>query len=154
MREKELRRVGRAELLELLLAQREENDRLQQRVEELEGELHSREIMIENAGTIAEASFQLNGVLDAASNAAVQYIENIKRLNRMLELKAHELGIHTEDIEIPDEVPPEEKSPESEPVHSACSGSTTDYLVRGYSLRDLERILEQEKRQEEIEKFS
>ena len=66
MTDRELKRIGRAELLELLLAQSEENEALQIRIEELEQELRNREIIIANAGTIADAAFQLNGVFDAA----------------------------------------------------------------------------------------
>ena len=149
MTDKELRRIGRAELLELLLAQSEENERLQQRVEELEEELRNREIMIDNAGTIADAAFQLNGVLDAAGNAAVQYIENIKRLNRLLELKAQEMGISKDDILVSEGSPqPEDKRRKPDPAHSVRFSRAADNLVRGYSLNDLERMLEQEKSKE------
>ena len=41
----------------------------------------SREIKISQAGSIAEASMQLNGVFEAAQEAAKQYLENIERLD-------------------------------------------------------------------------
>ena len=145
MTDKELKRIGRAELLELLLAQSEENELLQARVDELEQELRNREIIIENAGTIADAAFQLNGVFEAAGSAAVQYLENIKRLNRQLELKAQEMGIKVEDIEVPGEKAEAEYSSESGTPHTVISGDAASNLVRGYSLSDLERLLAQEK---------
>ena len=146
MTDKELKRIGRAELLELLLAQSEENEALQIRIEELEQELRNREIIIANAGTIADAAFQLNGVFDAAGAAAVQYLENIKRLNRQLELKAQEMGIKVEDIEVPGEKAAEEEhSSESGTAHTVISGEAASDLVRGFSLSDLERLLAQEK---------
>ena len=147
MTDKELKRIGRAELLELLLAQSEENEALQIRIEELEQELRNREIIIANAGTIADAAFQLNGVFDAAGAAAVQYLENIKRLNRQLELKAQEMGIKVEDIEVPGEKAEAETehSSESGTAHTVISGEAASDLVRGFSLSDLERLLAQEK---------
>lgn len=147
MTDKELKRIGRAELLELLLAQSEENEALQIRIEELEQELRNREIIIANAGTIADAAFQLNGVFDAAGAAAVQYLENIKRLNRQLELKAQEMGIKVEDIEVPGEKAETEHNSNSESGtdHTVISGEAASDLVRGYSLSDLERLLAQEK---------
>ena len=149
MTDKELKRIGRAELLELLLGESEENERLQARVEELEQELRNREIIIANAGTIANAAFQLNGVFDAAGNAAVQYLENIKRLNRQLELKAQEMGIKVEDIEVPaHHKEPDRESKKSGTEHALWSGGNTDRVVRGYSLADLEYMLAQEKEKE------
>ena len=147
MTDKELKRIGRAELLELLLTQSEENEALQARIDELEQELRRREIIIENAGTIADAAFQLNGVFDAAGAAAVQYLENIKRLNRQLELKAQEMGIKVEDIEVPGEKAEAENDSNSESgtTHTVVSGEAASNLVRGYSLTDLERLLAQEK---------
>lgn len=147
MTDKELKRIGRAELLELLLTQSEENEALQARIDELEQELRRREIIIENAGTIADAAFQLNGVFDAASGAAVQYLENIKRLNRQIELKAQEMGIKVEDIEVPGEKQEAENDGNSESgtTHNVMSGEAASNLVRGYSLSDLERLLAQEK---------
>ena len=53
MTDKELKRIGRAELLELLLAQSEENEALQARIDELEEELRNRDIIIANAGTVS-----------------------------------------------------------------------------------------------------
>ena len=40
-----------------------------------------RRILLEKAGSIAEASLQLNGVFEAAQKAADQYVENIQSLS-------------------------------------------------------------------------
>ncbi|MBQ2690784.1 MAG: DNA repair protein [Clostridia bacterium] len=81
MTDKELRKLTRAELLEMLISQMKENERLQEQVEELAAQLEDRRIMLEEAGSIAEASLRLNGVFQAAEKAAQQYLENIKRLS-------------------------------------------------------------------------
>ncbi len=78
MIEKELKKMSRSELLELLLDQAETNKLLQKELDELREKLNQREIAISNSGSIAEASLKLNGVFDAAENAVQQYIENVK----------------------------------------------------------------------------
>ena len=77
MTDQELRKLSRKDLLELLISQSRERDTLQAELEEVKAELRSRRICIEHAGSIAEASLQLNGVFEAAQAAAQQYLENI-----------------------------------------------------------------------------
>ena len=81
MTDKELKRLSRAELLEMLLAQAEENEKLKTRLGEMQTRLDNRQIMLAEAGSIAEAALQLNGVFQAAESAAAQYLENIRRLS-------------------------------------------------------------------------
>lgn len=78
--ERELRKLSRADLLELLLAESRENERLRAELDEANRKLASRAIEIENAGSIAEAALRLNGVFEAAERAAQQYLENVRRL--------------------------------------------------------------------------
>lgn len=87
MTDKELQRLKRGELLEILLEQSRENEALKLQLEEknkaideLKEKLENRKIDLEKAGTIAEASFKLNGVFDAAEKAAQQYLENLQEL--------------------------------------------------------------------------
>ncbi len=77
MTDKELRRLSRSELLEMLIAQMQENEKLKQSLEEANAALSNRRIVIEQAGTMAEAALRLNGVFEAADEAARQYLENI-----------------------------------------------------------------------------
>jgi len=81
MTDKELKHLSRAELVELLLAQAEENKGLKLRLDQMQEQLDSRQIKISEAGSIAEAALQLNGVFEAAQNAAAQYLDNIKRFS-------------------------------------------------------------------------
>lgn len=80
MTEKELHKLKRAELLEMMLAQSREIESLRARIEQLEAELADREIRIRESGSIAEAALKLNGVFEAAQAAADQYLENVRRL--------------------------------------------------------------------------
>ena len=81
MTDKELRRMGRRELLELLVAQSRENDRLREQLERADRLLNDRRLQIEQAGSIAEAALQVNQVFTAAQRAADQYLENIRALS-------------------------------------------------------------------------
>jgi len=79
---KELKKLSRAELLELLLEQVEENEKLRQKNEELEKKLEDRVIKITEAGSIAEAALKLNNVFEAAEAAAKQYLDSLKELEK------------------------------------------------------------------------
>lgn len=79
MTDKELKKLSRAELLEMLIAQVKENNSLKRQVETLQEKLRNRQIQIEEAGSIAEASLRINHVFEAAQKAAEQYLENVKR---------------------------------------------------------------------------
>lgn len=77
MTDKELRKLTRTELLELLLVQSKEIDMLNRKLEQLQEQLDRREIALTHAGSIAEAALQLNGVFEAAQAAADQYLKNV-----------------------------------------------------------------------------
>ena len=81
MTDKELRRLSRSELLEMLIAQTEENSQLKIRLEQAEAQLRDRRIEIDKAGSLAEAALSLNGVFQAAEAAAQHYLENIQRIS-------------------------------------------------------------------------
>lgn len=81
MNEKQLRKLRRADLLEMLIEQSRETESLRNEVKELRQKLEEREIKLEKAGSIAEAALQLNSVWEAAEAAAAQYLENLKRLS-------------------------------------------------------------------------
>lgn len=81
MTDRELRKLGRTELLEMLLEQLRENEQLHAQLEVAKKQLMERRIALDKAGSIAEASLQLNGVFQAAQEACKQYIENIEQLS-------------------------------------------------------------------------
>ena len=81
MKDRELRRLSRTDLLELLLAQRKENEQLRCILDETQSQLADRTIKIDNAGSIAEASLQLSGIFTAAQDSCQYYMENIKLLS-------------------------------------------------------------------------
>ena len=85
MTEKELKKLGRAELLEMLISQSEELKKCREQLEEAKARLEDRTIAIDKAGSIAEASLALSGIFDAAQLACMQYTENIRLLSERQE---------------------------------------------------------------------
>lgn len=81
MKETELRRLNRGELLQMLVLQSEETQHLKERIEQLEEQLSAKEIAVCESGTLAEAALRLNGVFEAADQAVEQYKANLIRLN-------------------------------------------------------------------------
>ena len=79
MAEKDLRRLSKTDLLELLIEQGRENLALKQRLEAAEAELAQRRIDIAQSGSIAEAALKLSGVFEAAQKAIDLYRENCER---------------------------------------------------------------------------
>lgn len=79
MDDRNLKKLNRKELLELLVASEEDNVQLRNRLEEQDALLRSKDIKATNAGSLAEAALALNGVFDQADRAAAQYLENIRR---------------------------------------------------------------------------
>lgn len=78
MKNKELKRFSRKELLEILVFQGKEIEELKKQLEEANRKLNERKIMIEEAGSIAEAALRLNDVFRSADEAAKQYIESLR----------------------------------------------------------------------------
>ena len=58
----------------------EENEKLKIRLEQAEAQLRDRRILIDKAGSIAEAALQLNNVFEDADRAVQQYLENVRRM--------------------------------------------------------------------------
>ena len=87
MTDKELRRLSRSELLELLISQMEENEQLKMELEKAQQELKDKRIILKKAGSIAEAAVGLNKIFEAADEAAKQYLESVRQMAAEGELK-------------------------------------------------------------------
>lgn len=74
-----LRKLSRAELLQMLIAQSRELEMTAEQLKQAQQQLESRRLVAEESGSIALAALQLNGVFDAAQRAADQYLENVRR---------------------------------------------------------------------------
>lgn len=82
MPDRELRRMRRAELVEIILALKQTEDRLRAENAALSAQLQERQIHIENAGSIAQAALELNKVFEAAQAAADEYVASVRAANK------------------------------------------------------------------------
>lgn len=85
MTQKELRRLSRGELLEMLIEQSEELQALREKYAQAEAALANREITLNEAGSIAEAALRANGFFEAAQASAQQYLDNVQVLTQRQE---------------------------------------------------------------------
>ena len=85
MTPKELRRLRRSDLMEMLLQLSKENLQLRQDLEDAHRQLEEKQIKIDEAGSLAEAALRLNGIFEAAQAACDQYAENVRIRCRELE---------------------------------------------------------------------
>ena len=78
--DRQLHRLRREELLEILLEIEQENEQLTDENLRLRQQLAQKELTIQEAGSIAEAAMRLSKVFEAAQEAADIYLLNVKRL--------------------------------------------------------------------------
>ena len=79
MKEKELRKLKRIELYEIMLAQSKEIDQLREELEITKQKLEEKELKVANAGSLAEASLQLTQIFTEVQKAADLYLYNIQQ---------------------------------------------------------------------------
>lgn len=85
MTDKELQRLRREDLLQILISQQKQIQDLTEALDSAEAALKDRQIKLDNAGSIAEAALQLNGVFEAAQQAVDDYqAQARKRADEML----------------------------------------------------------------------
>lgn len=78
MTPKELKRLRRIDLIEMLLELSKENLQLRQELEEANARLADKQLHIEEAGSLAEAVLKLNGLFADAQAACDQYEHNVR----------------------------------------------------------------------------
>lgn len=83
---KNLQKLSRLELLELLLAQTRETEMIRKKLEKAEAALTDRYLKVEEAGDLAHAVLAVNQVMESAQVAAKQYLDNIEQMKRETEL--------------------------------------------------------------------
>lgn len=96
MDSKELKKLNRKQLLELLLDQMKRVEELEELLRIAEEKINERILAETEAGSIAEAAMRLNRVFEAAQAAADQYVENVKR---MTDIKMRLRGKSSEQLE-------------------------------------------------------
>jgi chemotaxis regulatin CheY-phosphate phosphatase CheZ len=76
--DKSLRKLSRKELLEILVNQSHRIEHLEAQLREANEKLQMREIVMDNAGSIAEAALRLNQIFQDADAACQQYLDSAK----------------------------------------------------------------------------
>jgi len=78
MADKELRKMNRTELIEIIYAMQQNERTLREENEKLQRLLHDKMIRLGRSGSIAEAALDLNHIFEDAEAAAQQYLESLK----------------------------------------------------------------------------
>lgn len=93
MNNKELKKLSRKDLLEIILAQTNRIEDLETENKKLTIELNSKKIDIESSGSLAEAVVKLSGIFDLAQKTADEYVSLVKVNTKKQETKMKkELG--------------------------------------------------------------
>lgn len=88
MTDKQLKHLSRMELIDIIYELQKQNEENAAQLEKLQAALEEKELHIENAGSIAEAAVQINGVLEAAQAAADQYLLSVRAATADMGAKA------------------------------------------------------------------
>lgn len=111
MTDKELRKLRRADLVEIIYRLQQEKEALQNEFEQtrqtlseenarLMERLQNREVKIANAGSLAEVAASLTGLFEHAQETVELYLYNIKNMQKRENEKLEEIDrIYTETIE-------------------------------------------------------
>ena len=78
MADRDLRRLSRQELIEIIYALKEKEEALSKENEDLRAALSDRKIAISKAGSIAEAALTLNDIFAQAQAAADVYLSSVR----------------------------------------------------------------------------
>ena len=78
MTDRELRRLSRAELVDIIYELQNRNQQCEAEMEKLQKALDDKILKLSSAGSIAEASLKLSGVFEAAQAAADQYLASLE----------------------------------------------------------------------------
>lgn len=87
MNNKELKKLSRKDLLEIILAQTNRIEDLETENKKLTAELNSKKIDIESSGSLAEAVVKLSGIFDLAQKTADEYVSLVKVNTKKQETK-------------------------------------------------------------------
>ena len=79
MTDKELRKLRRDDLLQILINQQKQIDELNAQLEQDKQALASRDLAIRESGSLAEAALKMNGVFEAAQTAADDYLQQMRK---------------------------------------------------------------------------
>ena len=81
MTDKEFKRLGRAQLIDIIYQLQLQVDTLTEQNQALEKDLQDKRLRISRAGNLAEAALEINNCFQTAQAAAEQYLEEIRQMD-------------------------------------------------------------------------
>lgn len=78
MTEKELRKLNRRDLLEMLIFQTKRANELESKLNNARSQLEGKDISLDSVGSMAQAALRLSGIFEAADDAAYKYLEAVR----------------------------------------------------------------------------
>ena len=91
MTDKEFKRLGRSQLIEIIYQLQLEADKLMEQNRALEEALADKRLRINNAGNLANAVLEINDCFRSAQNAAEQYLNEIKAMREETEAQREQI---------------------------------------------------------------
>ena len=85
MTDKEFKRLGRAQLIDIIYQLQLQLDQVNEEKQALESELKDKRLRLQSAGNIAEAALEINDCFRSAQNAAEQYLNEIETIREETE---------------------------------------------------------------------
>lgn len=82
MTDKEFKRLGRPQLIDIIYQLQLQVDELTEKNQKLEQALADKHFRISNAGNIAQAALEMSDCFQSAQNAAEQYLNEIRSLQQ------------------------------------------------------------------------
>ena len=82
---KELKKLNRYQLLELIILQTQQIDDLKAQLLQTQEQLQAQQIRVSQAGSIAEAALQLNDIFETAQSTADLYLQRVKQRDDQIE---------------------------------------------------------------------
>ncbi|MBQ3142642.1 MAG: DNA repair protein [Bacilli bacterium] len=87
MNKNNYKNISKKELLEIMILQSERIEELEKELAIKEKKLNKKEIVIKEAGSIAEATVKLNEIFEHAQQVADDYVFNVKKMIKKEENK-------------------------------------------------------------------
>lgn len=78
---KQLKKLTRLELVEIIVQKAKENEELHKKIQHLQNQLDERMFVCQESGNIAEAALKINQIFEACQKAADDYLNNIHKQN-------------------------------------------------------------------------
>lgn len=83
MTDKEVKRLSRPQLIDIIYQLQTKNEELAEENQRLRNALTSKRIQMEKVGNIAEAALELNGVFQAAQDAAEHFLSEVQTIRSL-----------------------------------------------------------------------